>query len=338
MKQNTTSNKKECEGMNESQMRIEEDEIDLRELFKTIMNHKVMIMVITAVVTLGSIVYVLNVTPIYQAKALVEIGNYKLNNNNNNNNNNNKALVDNPSQLVKKLNVLYIDLLKNDKDRKAYIESIEVPKNSKEFIEIKALGTSNKLASNQIDIVVKYMQDKHKEIMDDVKLRREMEIKNISTNIQTIKTRVAPLLSQKIKLQEKTLAEFNHQLKTIDKNIKEIQNNNPTLAALQLMQKRDLMNFTIKLNSQLMDMKDKLDNQITIDISKLKEKKLLFESLLLPYNYKNTHIVGKIMLNDYPIKPKKRLIVIVAFVTSFILSIFIVFFMEFLRSFKDEEQ
>jgi len=57
-----------------------------------------------------------------------------------------------------------------------------------------------------------------------------------------------------------------------------------------------------------------------------------------PLNISRTHIIGKIVENDYPIKPKKKLIVIVAFITSFILAIFLVFFIEFIKSSKEEEK
>lgn len=59
---------------------------------------------------------------------------------------------------------------------------------------------------------------------------------------------------------------------------------------------------------------------------------------MLPHNYKNTEVVGKIIINDSAIKPKKKLIVIVAFITGLILSIFLVFLIEFIRGFKEEEK
>jgi len=59
-------------------------------------------------------------TPIYEARAMLEIGNYKLDNNNNNNNNN-KVQLDNNYQLSRKLNILFVDIHKNDKNVKAKI-------------------------------------------------------------------------------------------------------------------------------------------------------------------------------------------------------------------------
>ena len=85
-----------------------------------------------------------------------------------------------------------------------------------------------------------------------------------------------------------------------------------------------------------MDMRDKKESLATTTINNLNEDKLLSSSLMLPHNYKNTHIVGEIITNDYPIKPKKKLIVTVAFVTGLILSIFLVFFLEFIG--KTEEK
>ncbi|MCT7557678.1 GNVR domain-containing protein [Aliarcobacter butzleri] len=52
---------------------------------------------------------------------------------------------------------------------------------------------------------------------------------------------------------------------------------------------------------------------------------------------KNSEFVGSILVNEHPIKPKKSLIVVVSFVTGFILSIFLVFFIEFIRTLKKEE-
>jgi hypothetical protein len=50
-------------------------------------------------------------------------------------------------------------------------------------------------------------------------------------------------------------------------------------------------------------------------------------------NYIMTKQVGNIKINDNPINtPRKKLIVIVTFVTSLILSIFIVFFIDFIRN------
>jgi len=49
-------------------------------------------------------------------------------------------------------------------------------------------------------------------------------------------------------------------------------------------------------------------------------------------------ILGQINLSHKPVKPKKALIIIVAFITGMILSIFLVFFLEFLIGIKEEDR
>ena len=102
----------------------QEDEIDLKELFGILWAKKTLIIGITTLITVIAGIYAFNKTPIYEATALVEIGNYKLHNNNNNN----KAILDSTADLSKKINLLFIDMLKNEQNRKAEISSISVPK------------------------------------------------------------------------------------------------------------------------------------------------------------------------------------------------------------------
>ena len=310
----------------------QEDEIDLKELFNTLWFKKNLIIGITATITILAGIYAFNKTPIYQVNALVEIGNYKLHNNNNNNN---KALLDSANELVKKLNILFIDMFKNEKDRKFEITSISTPKKVNNFIEIKAEAISNELASQEILKVVSHIQNKHQKILDDVKNRRELEIKNIETKIDNIKNKEVKLLTEKINIQQVNLDDYKLQLNTIGKNIKDIENSNPALTALKLMEKRDLSSFILELNLQLMDMRNKKDELKTISINQLLEKKQLVASMLLPHNYKNSEIVGQVITNDYPAKPKKKLIVAVAFIAGFILSILLVFIMNAFRKEDD---
>ena len=53
---------------------IQEDEIDLRELFITIWNKKIFIMAFTSIVTILSIIYAYSKTPIYEVKSVIRIG------------------------------------------------------------------------------------------------------------------------------------------------------------------------------------------------------------------------------------------------------------------------
>ena len=303
---------------------IQEDEIDLKELFKTIWAKKIFIVIFTLVVTILAGFYAYSKTPIYEAKALLEIGEYKINNTT-------KNSVDDASTLEKKLSTLFVDMEKNLKDKTSEISNISVVKGLKNFLEIKSESTSNEEAKNEILKVLTFVQNEHEKILDDVKKQKEMELRNIDLQISDIKSKSVALIDKKIENNIKNLKSLEEQLKQIDENLKKIDTLNPSLAALKLMEKRDITNSINTITIQNFELESKKDELLTTTLYKLEESKKIIELSLLPHNYKNTQIVGEIMTNDFPTKPKKILIVAVAFVTGFIISIFLVFLFNFIK-------
>ena len=303
---------------------LEEDEIDLKELFKTIWAKKIFIVIFTLVVTILAGFYAYSKTPIYEAKALLEIGEYKINNTT-------KNSVDDASTLEKKLSTLFVDMEKNLKDKTSEISNISVVKGLKNFLEIKSESTSNEEAKNEILKVLTFVQGEHEKILDDVKKQKEMELRNIDLQISDIKSKSVALIDKKIENNIKNLKNLEEQLKQVDENLKKIDSLNPSLAALKLMEKRDITNSINTITIQNFELESKKDELLTTTLYKLEESKKIIELSLLPHNYKNTQIVGEIMTNDFPTKPKKILIVAVAFVTGFIISIFLVFLFNFIK-------
>ena len=308
---------------------LEEDEIDLKELFKTIWAKKIFIVIFTLVVTILAGFYAYSKTPIYEAKALLEIGEYKINNTT-------KNSVDDASTLEKKLSTLFVDMEKNLKDKTSEISNISVVKGLKNFLEIKSESTSNEEAKNEILKVLTFVQNEHEKILDDVKKQKEMELRNIDLQISDIKSKSVDLIDKKIENNIKNLKSLEEQLKQIDENLKKIDSLNPSLAALKLMEKRDITNSINTITIQNFELESKKDELLKTNLYTLEESKKIIELSLLPHNYKNTQIVGEIMTNDFPTKPKKSLIVAVAFVTGFIISIFLVFFIQFIQGIRKE--
>jgi capsular polysaccharide biosynthesis protein len=320
----------------QEQVCIQEDEIDLRELFKTLVKNKKFIIIFTTITTLLALVYVMVKTPIYEAKALIEIGSYQLINDNDNEDefkSYHKVNIEKTALLLKKLNTLYI--FQNDKNKVSKISAITIPKRSDSFIEVRSLAINNDLAKKEIEKLVLYIQSKHKKILDNVKNRTKLEVENIDNEIKNIKNNKIRLLLEKIDIAKISLLDYKQMLKNIDENIKKIQNIDPSLTALELMKKSDLTSMILKLNMQIIDMKKEKNYLETTVVNSLFEKKEMIEYRVLPQNHKNTQIVGKIITNDHPVKPKKLLIIIVAFITGLILSIFLVFIIEF---FRDEDK
>jgi len=309
----------------------QEDEIDLRELFQTIIIRKVLIGAITLGVTVCAIVYAyLLKQPIYEVKALIEIGDYRVDNNNN------RILLDNVSQLQKKITTVFIDMANQGENKEYVISSVSIPKGLTNFLEIKSEAFSNEKAIKGIEKIVSFMQNDHQKILDDVRKRRELELRNIDFQMEDIKEKTVGLLDKKIEFQKNNLQDLRVQLISINENLKNLQSLNPSLAALKLMEKRDISNAIINVTTQLFDMENQKNQLLTTTIYKLEESKKILETLLLSHNYKNTLIVGDIIKQKSPTKPKKSLIVVVSFVAGLFFSIFLAFFLEFIGK-KDNE-
>lgn len=313
---------------------IQEDEIDLRELFRTLFKNKKIIVIITLLVTLSALIYAFTIPKVYEAKAVLKIGEYKLANTNNTNNH---IIIADSSELSKELEILFIDILKNQKGRESKIESIIVPKNQKNFLEIIANGSSNETVQREVQKVIDYIQSNHKKILDDVKNLHETKAKQVEGKISLLKDKTLPTLQEKIDRYTKDLTLYELNFLDIQSNLKKIKDSNPTLAALQINEQRYLSDIIVKLKDSLEVFENEKNNIEVIELEKLNEELKTLQVLMEPHNYKNTEIVGSVMTNDYPVKPKKSLIVTVAFVTGFIMSIFFIFFLEFIRNEKKHQ-
>lgn len=124
---------------------IQEDEIDLSELFKTIWEKKLFVILFTSLVTLIAIVYVLvkNPIPIYQGKAFLEIGKIQ-------SQTFGQALFDNPTDLAQILNIEY------------KVET-SAPKATTSILEITSKNENKEEIKNNIKNAVAFIINKHTE-------------------------------------------------------------------------------------------------------------------------------------------------------------------------------
>jgi uncharacterized protein involved in exopolysaccharide biosynthesis len=256
----------------------EEDEIDLKELIKTILKYKKFIFVFTLLITFLSAVYVFLKTPVYEINTDIQVGYIS----------NKKIYLIDP-QAVK----LYIknnfDNSNNDKIKYPKVE-VNLTKGTRNILNLKIDTFSNK---EGLDYLNKILSAIHKK--EDKKLN--IYIKNIKSQIKILQNH-SNNLKNKIKILEK-----------------------------QLKITKDPDIYKIILNSIFQNQKEIVSTQLKITN---------LQNQISPVNITKTQIIGKIIQHDHPIKPKKKLIITVAFITGLILSIFLVFFIEFIKSFKEE--
>ena len=370
--------------MNNEQVRyIEEDEIDLKELWKTLMKRKMFIIGFTSIVTILAIVWVLTRTPIYEVKSNIQIGFIG------------EKLITDPATLIKTINILFNiqDKILTKEKFISEVSSVTLNKKLKNFIKIKTQAISNDEALIKNKEVVSYIQNKYKHKKEQYILSNHNDIKsiqvkinnldnleteNLKRTIKLLKTQKIVKIDEKIKfykntkivaLKEKikfhsdTLIEYRKAVQQISQNNKI--NTDNTLLMISSLQMLNYQNLILNSLNKLEDLKIEIDRIKNETISNLEiEKKNIQNDTLRKLEYQlnielankkvklleqieqlklknteqyiqNSKLIGNYIIEDNPIKPKKKLIVIVAFVTGLILSIFLVFFLEFIG--KNEE-
>ena len=280
-----------------SRVVYQDDEIDLFELGKKVWRYKKFIFLITGIVSLLAIVYVFMATPWYKATATIETGHYT-------NDNNEENLVANSADSIQKLTVKYIDLLKDVEGLDYQVQKISMVKDSKKFFDIEVIAKTNDIALKQINKMVEDLAND-----SQINFLKNNKIVEKQQQIEYLKSMQIPRLDKQTTNLEQyaTLAKdkSNIQDKLIEATLKDMQT------------ERD-----ISTNDKLLSLEKELLNLQTEELNKLLDQKSHIEFMLKPYNYQNTHIVSNVIISNKPVKPKKIIIVAIAFLSSLMLSIF----------------
>lgn len=328
-----------------------EGEIDLRDLFKTIWERRIFILFFTFLLTILSVVYVNIKTPIYEVKSVIRIGYIGEN------------LVENSNIIEKKLRLIFnVDNNPILSKEEGVVLDIKAVKNVNNFIEISTLAYTNEQALIKNKEVLDFLQNEYKYKIDEYVLKTELNLKNLEEKIVYVKNVNKVQAEEKIKLLNSIdLVAIEYKLKFNQEKLKEYEENinkiskqkttNDTQNMLLAMQILNNQNLILNLQNQIVNLNNekqsilnetipKLNRQLEYDIKnsiddlndRIKIEKLKFTN----NSAKNSEIVGDIQVDDNPIEPKKSLVIAVAFVSGFILAIFIVFFMQFTNSIRNK--
>lgn len=332
---------------------IVEDEIDLKELFKVLWNKRVFILIITAVITLLAIIYVNIKTPIYEVKSVVRIGYIG------------GALVENSNVLEKKLRLIFnVDIPQQITKDEAIVSNIAAVKKVENFLEIATLGYSNDQALAKNKEILDFLKNEYKYKIDEYILNTNLNIKNLEEQIKYIEnvTKVEKeeqinflnsieltTIENKLNFNKEKLSQYQENINQITKR-RSSDNTQNMLSAMEILNYQNLIlnlqnqieNLNKEkqniLNEKIPNLKRDLEFDIKNRIEKIKDN-ISLEKLKLTNNIaKNSEVVGDFLVYGKPIKPKKLLIIVVAFVTGFILAIFTVFFMQFINNMRKEEK
>ncbi len=304
---------------------IQEDEIDLRELFKTIWEKKLFVILFTSIVTFSAIIFAYNKTPIYEVKSYIELGFID------------NKIIEEPAVLEQKLKVVFgIDNnMINNNLKEGIITSISLTKNTKNFLEIKTEAISNEIAIAKNKEVLAYIQNLYNPKIENSKSLINNEILNIEKQIEFYENEKIKMLNESIVLSNNNLEKYNKEIAELYKfNINANDKTSSMIASVQMI---NYQNLIINLQNEINSIEIEKQQIIKNTIPKMKASLDEIKFRLSEQSISNTRLVGDYIINEYPTKPKKSLIIVVSFFTGFILSIFIVFFMQFVNNFRKEE-
>ena len=126
-----------------------DDEIDLREIFKILIESKKLIILTTLIFTIASIIYSLSLKPEFKSSTILEIGYYEMPDGT-------QELIEEPSDLISDLNILLLRNPDNKFSQKVPISLIE-----KNVINFETTSSSGEQNENILNEMIIYIEGRH---------------------------------------------------------------------------------------------------------------------------------------------------------------------------------
>jgi capsular polysaccharide biosynthesis protein len=156
---------------------IQEDEIDLKKIFKLLINSKKLIIAITLVITTLSVFYSPQKAPQYISTVLIEIGSYDLEVNDLEVNDYGKKLIESTASLIQNLKINFI-----------HKQKLTLSFNSIEnrLISIKAHSLYPEMNIDLLNKIIGYIKNRHSNLLQKIAYQLTSKIKRIDTEIEFI--------------------------------------------------------------------------------------------------------------------------------------------------------
>jgi len=224
----------------------QEYEIDLKAIFKLLVNSKILIITITLVITILGAIYAYQKVPQYRSTALIEIGNYY--------DNNKEVLIEPTETLIQELTINFIHKQRVNVSINSMIDEDERIEDVNRLIQISSSSTSSVNNNNLLNEIIEYIENRHSNLL--------------SKNIQ----RITNQLTSKIKLLDVDIEFINNTLLAknedeklrISNRIESLSNQiefiNKTLLVKNEDEKLRISNRIEILNNQLPSLNSKIES------------------------------------------------------------------------------
>ncbi len=220
-------------------------------------------------------------------------------------------------KIDEKINILKNIDLKKIEERIRLAKEIEVPAILKKVDIAKQQLIAKQKALKQLSFSFK----KIKKTSPTLAAITALQINTVQNDIKNLKQQVINLNLQIKKILEETIPDLEKQKqKILEETIPDLEK-----------QKVQILKKQIPLKEAA------IKQLLNITIPHLRDRIKHIQLTMQPPYLVMTKVVGKIFTHDYPVKPKKKLILIVALITGLILGVFLAFFVEFLQKAREAE-
>ena len=374
---------------------IEEDEIDLYELWLTLKKRKKVILGLFFVATILTAIISFIMTPIYKSEAsVIPVSNSSspfgdlaglaamagVSIGENGDNAKIKAILESRTikeRVIKKLNLIPILLEEEPEDRNPLNVAVETLEDMVSISEDKKTGVitiaveyedpklAQKIANTYIEELQKIMNEKNLTVAKFNRVFLEKQLKEEEEKLKKLQQKLAEfqkktkiiapenqlegvmtlysgLVSKKIELMvklrslESALSPNNPQIKMLKEQIESIENQ---IKSIEEKTNIGALPSLSKVPEKLVEYTN-IMQKLKISEAVYKELVKMYEQAKLQEAKENIYveIIDPPSLPDEPVKPKKKLMVAVAGVSSLFLGIFLAFFLEWLGNIRKRHQ
>lgn len=303
--------------MNENN--IQEDEIDLKELFNTILKYKFKIAIFTFIITSLTFIYVLTIPNSYKSSVILSPQGEK------------KSM----GGLSSLASLAGVSLGGSSaKDPSIMIETVLKDYTFNEMM-IKKYNLTEKI-ENQNNLVFAFgidsvynmfnLKDKNNKDNRDLDSKVYTTVKSLNKILSLSSDKKTSMIILKAELKDRFLAK-----ELVDIYLKEL------IQKIKSADMKEIDKQIVYYNKELSTTYDvSLKEQLSKSLSGLYQKKVFSQAN--DYYFVSKVVDSRVSYIKEKTKPKRALILVVSFITSLILGIFIVFFFEFIKSNKKENK
>ena len=215
---------------------LQEDELDLKDILKLLINSKKLIILITLVITILGLIYSNQKTPLYESTALIEIGQYDTFEKENITQNLSLQLLESSSKLVQDLNIDFI----YRPDYKVNFLSIKTLLQDK-LIKVEIRSPSIESGKKTLNAMVEYIENRHSNLLQRIANQLTYKIESLDNQIKFTNS---TLLAQN----EDDKLGISNQIESLDN---QIEFTNSTLLAQNEDDKLGISNQIESLDNQI---------------------------------------------------------------------------------------